>query len=164
VSDPNINQPEWDFERAEFGVRAMRLGPRARAEQLGATLYEIDPGGAVSPYHLHHGNEELLIVVSGTPQLRTPDGMRALEPGTVVAFPRGEAGAHRVFNLGDEPARAIIVSTMNFPEVAEHVDTGTWLTLKGPMDGKAFPAGTDVPFMDVLVEAMRAGTERDAGG
>jgi uncharacterized cupin superfamily protein len=164
VSDPSIHRPEWDFERAEFGVRAMRLGPRAGAEQLGATLYEIDPGGAAAPYHLHHGNEELLIVVSGTPRLRTPDGIRELEPGAVVAFPRGAAGAHRVFNPGDEPARVVIVSTMNFPEVAEHVDTGTWLTLKGPMDGKAFPAGTDVPFMDVLVEAMRAGTERDDGG
>jgi uncharacterized cupin superfamily protein len=164
VSDPNLHRPEWDFERAEFGARAMRLGPRAGAEQLGATLYEIDPGGAAAPYHLHHGNEELLIVVSGTPRLRTPEGIRELEPGTVVAFARGAAGAHRVFNRSDETARVVIVSTMNFPEVAEHVDTGTWLTLKGPMDGKAFPAGTDVPFMDVLVEAMRAGTERDGGG
>jgi uncharacterized cupin superfamily protein len=164
VSDPNLNQPEWDFERAEFGARAMRLGPRAGAEQLGATLYEIDPGGAAAPYHLHYGNEELLIVVSGTPQLRTPDGIRALEPGSVVGFPRGAAGAHRVFNPGDEPARVIIVSTMNFPEVAQHVDTGTWLTLVGPRDGKAFRAGTDVTFMDVLPEAMRAGTERDRGG
>jgi uncharacterized cupin superfamily protein len=164
MSDPSIHRPEWDVDVADFGMRAMQLGPRSGAQELGATLYEIDPGGAISPYHVHHGNEELLLVVSGTPQLRTPDGVRALEPGTVVAFPRGAAGAHRVFNSGGEPARVIIVSTMNFPEVAEHVDTGTWLTLVGPRDGKAFRAGTDVTFMDVLPEAMRAGTERDRGG
>jgi uncharacterized cupin superfamily protein len=163
MSDPSIHRPEWDVDVADFGMRAMQLGPRSGAQELGATLYEIDPGGAISPYHVHHGNEELLLVVSGTPQLRTPDGVRALEPGTVVAFPRGAAGAHRVFNSGGEPARVVIVSTMNLPEIAEYVDTGTWLTLVGPQDGKAFPAGADVPFMDVRVQGMRAGTERDGG-
>jgi heme exporter protein A len=46
--------------------------------------------------------------------------------GTAVVFPRAAAGVHRVFNTADEPARAVIVSMMNFPELAEHVDTGTW--------------------------------------
>jgi uncharacterized cupin superfamily protein len=163
LSDPSIHRPEWDVDFADFGMRAMRLGPRSGAQELGATLYEIDPGGAISPYHAHHGNEELLLVASGTPRLRTPDGVRTLEPGAVVAFPRGAAGAHRVFNPTGEPARVVIVSTMNHPEIAEYPDTGTWLTLVGPQDGKAFPAGTDVPFMDVRVQGMRAGTERDGG-
>jgi uncharacterized cupin superfamily protein len=166
VSDPNIHRPEWDFERTDppFGARAMRLGPRTGAQELGATLYEIDPGGAIAPYHLHHGNEELLLVVSGTPRLRTPDGVRALAPGAVVAFPRGPAGAHRVFNTTDEPARVVIVSTMNFPELAEHLDTGTWLAVTGPREGRAFPAGSDIPLMESLVRAMRAAAEHDGGG
>ena len=163
MSDPNVHRPEWDFERAEFGARAMRLGPRTSAQELGATLYEIDPGGAIAPYHLHHGNEELLLVLSGTPRLRTPDGIRELEPGAVVAFPRGAAGAHRVFNRAGEPARVVIVSTMNFPELAEHVDTGTWLAVKGPTDGRAFPAGSDITFVESLVQAMRASAEHDDG-
>ena len=164
MSDPNVHRPEWDFERAEppFGVRAMRLGPRTGARELGATFFEIDPGGAISPYHLHHGNEELLLVLSGTPQLRTPDGVRALEPGAVVAFPRGSAGAHRVFNPADDPARVIIVSTMNFPEVAEHLDTGTWLAVSGPREAKAFPAGSDMPLTDSVARAMSAAPEHDS--
>jgi uncharacterized cupin superfamily protein len=163
VTDPNIHRPDWDFERAEapFRTRAMRLGPRTGAQQLGATLYEIDPGGAVSPYHLHHANEELLLVLSGTPRLRTPDGVRELDPGTVVAFPPGPTGAHRVFNSGDEPARVLIFSTMHFPEVAEHIDTGTWLAVTGPRDGKAFPAGADIPLLESVLRAMRAAAEHD---
>jgi uncharacterized cupin superfamily protein len=64
VGDPNVHRSGWDFGRADppFGSRAMRLGPRTGAQELGTTLYEIDPGGAISPYHVHHGNEELLLV------------------------------------------------------------------------------------------------------
>ena len=111
---------------------------------------------AVSPYHLHHGNEELLVVLRGRVWLRTPDGDRELEPGAVVAFPRGPDGAHRVA-AGAEPARVLLVSTMNFPDIAEHVSTGTTLTMSAPGDGKAFGADGERPFMDLYREAI----ERD---
>jgi uncharacterized cupin superfamily protein len=165
VSDPNIHRPEWDIELDEppIRARAMRLGPRTGAQQLGATLFEIDPGGAVSPYHLHHGNEELLFVLSGAPRLRMPGSSRELEPGAVVAFPAGAAGAHRVFNPGDEPALVIIVSTMRFPDVVEHLDTDTWLAVVGPREGKAFRADGEIPLMESVLRAMRAAAEHDGG-
>lgn len=124
----------------------------------------MDPGGAVSPYHAHHANEELLLVLTGRPRLRTPDGTRRLGAGDVVAFPRGHAGAHRVSNPGEEPARVLIFSTMNFPEVAEHLDTGTLLAMTAPAEGKAFPAGTDVPFLESVMRAMRAADEHEGAG
>ncbi len=85
MPDVNLDRPEWDFDVSEppFRARAMRLGPRTGARELGATLYELDPGGAISPYHVHHGNEEMLLVLSGTPELRVPDGSRRLEAGAV---------------------------------------------------------------------------------
>ncbi|MGH2967848.1 MAG: cupin domain-containing protein, partial [Solirubrobacteraceae bacterium] len=142
-------------------LRALRAGAHAGARELGATLYEIDPGGAVSPYHVHHGNEELLVVLSGTPRLRTPEGVRELESGAVVAFPRGADGAHHVSNAAQEPARVLLVSTMNFPEVAEHLDTGAVLAMTGAESGHVFPAGTDRPVMEMLVAAMEAATEHE---
>ena len=160
----NVFEPEWEHEmEAPFSVRAQRVGAAAGAQRLGATVYEIDPGGAVSPYHVHHGNEEMLVVLAGTPSLRTPDGVRELAPGDLVAFPAGPAGAHRVFNESDAPARVLLVSTMVFPEVAEHVDTGTVLSMTGPAQGKVFPHGTDVPVLDALLRAMQLGVDRDRG-
>ncbi|MDQ3850020.1 MAG: cupin domain-containing protein [Actinomycetota bacterium] len=163
MSDPNFNRPEWDVELADppFRARVMRLGPRLGASELGVTLYELDPGGAVSPYHAHHGNEELLLVVAGHPHLRTPGGERALEPGAVVGFPRGPEGAHAVTNPSGEPARVLIFSTMRFPDVAEHVDTGTVLAVTGPRQGWAFPADADVPVMQAVVQAMQAPARRE---
>lgn len=78
-----------------------------------------------------------------------------------MAFPRGAAGAHSVTNRSGAPARILIVSTMNFPEVAEHLDTGTWLAVLGPRDGKAFPAGGDIPLMEAVVSAIQAPVHRD---
>lgn len=77
----------------------------------------------------------------------------------MVAFPRGPAGAHRVANAADAtaPARLLIVSTMHLPDVAEHLDTGTWLAVRGPREYKAFPAGSESELMDSLVRAMQAG-------
>ena len=90
---------------------------QAGAERLGASLYEVEPGQANAPYHWHTANEEMLLVVAGRISLRTPKGTRELEAGEVVAFPRGERGAHQVVGAGDGPARYLIVSEMRGPEI-----------------------------------------------
>jgi uncharacterized cupin superfamily protein len=164
MSEPNVYETEWDLDATDSPMRgrAARVGAHAGARELGASVYELQPGGAISPYHLHHGNEELLVVLAGRPALRTEAGTRTLAPGAVVAFPAGPDGAHRVFNPSGHEARVLLVSTMRFPEVAEHADTGTVLTMTGPATGQAFPAGTDRPFPELYVAAMRAAAEREA--
>jgi uncharacterized cupin superfamily protein len=73
-----------------------------------------------------------------------------------VAFRAGAAGAHRVRNASDTPARYLIVSTMRFPEVAEQLDTGTVLALKGPADGWAFPPESAGDYLALTIEALKA--------
>ena len=112
---------EWEWESAEewFTGRATRL---PRGEKLGATLYELDPGGG-GAYHFHHGAEELLIVLRGRPTIRTPEGERQLDVGEVVHFPVGPAGAHQTRNDSDAPVRYVYVSNRVSPEVVEYPDT-----------------------------------------
>ena len=128
---PNAFEPEWQNEYAPFKVRSSQLARLAGARELGASVYEIEPGGRVSPFHIHHANEELLLVLAGTPTLRTPQGERELSPGEVAAFPAGPEGAHQVLNRSGEPARVLIVSTMRSPDVVEHLDSGKVLTRTG---------------------------------
>jgi uncharacterized cupin superfamily protein len=132
---PNIFKPEWEAELP--GLRGQRVGAAAGAEKLGATVYEVDPGGRVSPLHIHHANEEMLIVLSGRPTLRTGEGERELEPGEVVAFPAGRRGAHQVLNRSDEVARVVIASTMLYPEVVEHPESGKVVAMSGRPDETA---------------------------
>src|SRR5262249_31422464 len=112
--------------------RAARVGAQAGVERLGATLYEIDPGGHGSPFHLHHGNEEMIIVLAGRPSLRTLDGIHELEPGELVACPVGRRGAHQLQNNSDEPVRALVISTMVYPEIAEQLDSDKILVHTAP--------------------------------
>jgi uncharacterized cupin superfamily protein len=130
---PNLFDPEW-VERTDAPLRgrAARVGAAAGAERLGATLYEIDPGENVSPFHLHHGNEEMIVVLSGNPTLRTLDGTHVLGPGDVIACPVGRRGAHQLQNRTNDPVRALIVSTMNYPDTAEMPDSDKILVISDP--------------------------------
>ena len=122
---PNLFQPAFDEheEQAGFGHRRARLGRQAGSEHLGASLYELDQGQAVCPYHWHAAEEEMLIVVAGRPSLRTPDGWRELEPGEVVAFTTGVQGAHQVANRSVTPARVLLLSESKDPEVCGYPDS-----------------------------------------
>jgi uncharacterized cupin superfamily protein len=88
------------------------LGPQVGAEILGCSLYTIPPGARNWPYHYHLGNEEWVVVVAGRPTLRSPEGVRELEVGDLVAFPAGEEGAHDLSNRSGEDVRVAIFSTL----------------------------------------------------
>lgn len=79
---PNVLRPSWETEApAPFDFKALRVAHHAGSQELGATLYEVAPGGAVSPLHTHLAHEELVIALTGQVSFRTPDGERVLEPG-----------------------------------------------------------------------------------
>jgi uncharacterized cupin superfamily protein len=121
----NVFEPDFDAsdDRDGWVRRRAAVARQAGAQGLGATLHELPPGGTAYPYHFHYANEELMVVLSGRPSLRTADGWEELEPGDVVAHPRGAEGAHQVTNRGDEPVRFLVVSEMNGPEVVIYPDS-----------------------------------------
>jgi uncharacterized cupin superfamily protein len=101
-----------------------RLGDELGSTLWGGTLYELAPGKKVCPYHWHFGEEEWLLVVTGAPTVRTPEGENVLAPWDVAVFVRGESGAHEVRNETDEPARIVMFSTASDPEVCVYPDSG----------------------------------------
>jgi uncharacterized cupin superfamily protein len=122
----NLLGDEWDNqdEHGRFQVRDAWVGDRTGAELLGGSMYEIDPGRTLWPYHFHHANEEWAVVLRGRPMLRTPEGEHQLEEGDVVCFLRGPEGAHQMWNTTDEPVRVLMLSTLLSPEIVEYPDSG----------------------------------------
>jgi uncharacterized cupin superfamily protein len=100
----------------------VRVGERAGAEELGASVYELEPGDEMV-YHYHVQREELMIVLTGRLGLRTADGWEELPEGEVVAFPRGERGAHGYRNNSDRPVRVLMISEMNGPNISVYPET-----------------------------------------
>jgi uncharacterized cupin superfamily protein len=121
----NVYQP--DFEPGErsagFGSRRARIGYELGTELLGASLWEVPPGEAAYPYHYHYGDEELVVVLSGSPTLRTPDGKRELETGEALRFPLGEEGAHQILNNSDETATFLAISSSGRPDIVVYPDS-----------------------------------------
>jgi uncharacterized cupin superfamily protein len=124
---PNINDPVFDESREHPGFRSLRarLSHQAECERLGLSLWELPPGEAAYPYHFHFAEEELLVVLDGRPSLRTPDGWRDLPPGEVVAFLRGEDGAHQLVNRTGDTVRFLAFSTSGEPDIVIRPDSGT---------------------------------------
>lgn len=130
---------------AGYDTGSVRVGPLIGAEQLGLTVYELPPGQSVCAYHYEEGFEEWLIVLSGQPMLRTPDGERELRPWDSVFFPEGEAGAHKVTNRTGETLRVAMLSNKGEPSVAVYPDSqkvGAW------PPGKLFRLADAVDYYD----------------
>jgi len=118
----NVFSPEFDHssEREGYRWQGQRVGLAAGATQIGGCIYELPEGEKTYPYHFHHGMEEWLVVLSGSPVLRGPEGRRVLRRGDVVCFPRGEEGGHQVIG----PGSVLILSASHAPESIEYPDSG----------------------------------------
>ena len=128
----NILQATFTYDDADpDGYRAgmRRFGPDIGAAMLGGSVYELPPGQSICPYHYEYGNEEWLLVLNGSPTLRTPAGEEALTPGDVICFRPGPDGAHKVTNRTDEVVRVLMLSTMIDPSMTVYPDSdkiGVW--------------------------------------
>jgi uncharacterized cupin superfamily protein len=126
VARASINEPVFDEPREQpgFRCRRARVSRQAGSERLGLSLWELPAGEAAYPYHHHLAEEELIVVLEGTPSLRTPAGWRELAQGEVVAFLRGEGGGHQLVNRTAQTVRFLAFSTSGEPDIVIYPDSG----------------------------------------
>lgn len=122
------------------------------ARALGSTatlmfIYDLEPGRSSCPYHYEY-EEEWLLVVDGTIVVRTPDGEHSLERGSLVCFPSGPDGAHKLMNRGELPARALMFSSARAPAVAVYPDSDKVGVFVDEASEQFFKRGTAVPWSE----------------
>ena len=63
----NLQGDVWDRteERDGWQSKDVWVGHRLNAELIGGSMYELEPGHRLFPYHTHHANEEWLVVLRG---------------------------------------------------------------------------------------------------
>jgi uncharacterized cupin superfamily protein len=117
----NVQTGELERESTRDGhlQRATRVGDKLGAKLIGGTVYELDDGEQMWPYHYHHGVEEWAYVIAGSPSVRTPHGERTLKAGDVVCFPQGPTGAHSLRG----PGRILMLSANRDPSIAVYPDS-----------------------------------------
>jgi uncharacterized cupin superfamily protein len=128
----NIANPEFEYDSTDpegFRAGMARLGRLTGAKLTGISVYELPPGQTICPYHYEYGEEEWLLVLSGRPTLRTPDGTQTLEPWDVAFFPPGPDGGHAVRNETGDTIRVLMFSNVLVPGATVYPDSdkvGIW--------------------------------------
>ncbi len=101
-----------------------RLSAGTAARKLGAGYDILAPGQRVCPYHFHHAQEEMFVILEGSGSLRVAGELLPLRAGDVVFIPPGTEYPHQIINTSDAPMRYLSISTQERPEVCEYPDSG----------------------------------------
>ena len=128
----NFNDAELQRETREplYDDQGARLARGTAAKKLGASIDILPPGKRGCPYHLHHAQEEMFIVIDGQGSLRVAGEMLPITTGDTVFIPAGPEYPHQIINTSDAPLRYLSISTMQSPEICEYPDSnkhGVWV-------------------------------------
>ena len=122
------NLDEVDLQREHrpplYDSLCGRLSTGTAARKLGAGYDILAPGQRVCPYHFHHAQEEMFVILAGCGSLRVAGELLPLRAGDVVFIPPGTEYPHQIINTSDAPMRYLSISTQERPEVCEYPDSG----------------------------------------
>jgi uncharacterized cupin superfamily protein len=123
-----------------YDAMSARLAPGTAAVKLGCSIDIVAPGQRSCPYHLHHAQEEMFIVLEGSGTLRVAGEMLPLKSGDVAFIPAGPEYPHQIINTSDAPLKYLSISTRESPEVCEYPDSGKYLAMAGKPGVQTFGA------------------------
>ena len=129
---PTIIEPnKLEFKRDETALEqfslltlAPRLTKRVGAKQMYFDVRKLEPGKYSFPYHYHRNAEELMLVLSGTMTIRTPEGFSTIGEGQMAFFEMGETSAHQFYNHSDAPCVYLDIRTNAGIDVSVYPDSG----------------------------------------
>jgi uncharacterized cupin superfamily protein len=104
-----------------------RLAQGTVAHKLGASFDTLAPGKRGCPYHLHHAQEEMFVVLEGEGTLRVAGELLPLRAGDVVFIPAGPEYPHQIINTSAAPLKYLSISTQESPEICEYPDSNKFL-------------------------------------
>ena len=136
-----INVDEVVLERHEHGDKFAAgdgaVGTMIGSRLLGASLIVVPPGKRAYPFHCHHVNEEMFVVLDGVGAIRIGEDTFPLEAGDIIAAPLGgRAEAHQIINTSEHELRYLAVSTMIQNDVIEYPDADKVAVYVGSAPGE----------------------------
>jgi uncharacterized cupin superfamily protein len=129
---------ERELREPLYDSLCARLAPGTAARKLGASITTVAPGKRSCPYHFHHVQEEMFVVLEGAGTLRVAGELLPLRAGDVVFVPPGPQYPHQIINTGDAALKYLSIGTREWPEICEYPDSGKYLATAGGADGQGF--------------------------
>jgi uncharacterized cupin superfamily protein len=90
--------------------RRVKVGDAVGLTQFGVNLCTLPPGAWSSQRHWHDGEDELLVMLTGSAILIEDDGETEMGPGDIAVWPKGVSNGHHLINRGTEPCSFVCVS------------------------------------------------------
>jgi uncharacterized cupin superfamily protein len=124
-----------------FAAKLGMMGGEIGAKQLGCLLHVVEPGKIAFPFHVHHANEEMFVILEGTGEYRYGSDTYPIRAGDVLAAPAGGPEvAHQIINTGTTAMKYLGISTKLQPEVVEYPDSKKFGVSSRSTDGTPFTA------------------------
>jgi uncharacterized cupin superfamily protein len=117
------------------------------AKKLGAGFDVLAPGMRSCPYHLHHAQEEMFIVIEGEGSLRVAGELLPIRAGDMIFIPAGPEFPHQIVNTSGAPLKYLSISTQERPEVCEYPDSGKYAAYSGGFNVRQ-RRGADLDYWD----------------
>lgn len=121
-----VREPLYESERSN-------ISRDTAAKKLGASFDVLAPSKRICPYHLHHAQEELFVVLEGSGTLRVAGEMLPIKAEDVIFIPAGPEYPHQIINTSEAALKYLSISTMEEPEIFEYPDSGKFMA-EGSMD------------------------------
>ena len=135
-----------------YESRPAHRGPGTAASKLGATVVVLPPGKRARPYHLHHAEEEMFVVLEGAGSVRVAGELLPLKNGGVVFAPARKDYPHQFVNTSDAPPKYLAISNREPIEICEYPDSGKFTADATPDGREAFGVvqrrGEDLDYWD----------------
>ena len=105
-----------------------RLGGRLGLTALGLGYSEVPPGKSGCPFHNHHAEDELFVILEGEGTYRFGTERVTVRAGHILGAPRGgPETAHQLINTGHGPLRYLSISSKASVDICEYPDSGKFL-------------------------------------
>jgi uncharacterized cupin superfamily protein len=96
--------------------------------RIGAAYTKIPPGKSDCPFHVHHEEDEMFVILEGNGEYRFGTGVFGVGPGDVLGAPRGGSElAHKLTNTGTTVMTLIGISSKANTEVCEYPDSNKFM-------------------------------------
>ena len=129
------------FNEPLSGRQARRISQATGITDFNINHVIVPPGCWSSQRHWHEGEDELVVVLSGSGVLVDDDGRHPISAGDVATFPKGVANGHNIVNEGQEALVLLAVSH----EERSPVDYPDIDLIWTPEEGELHRDGTPYP-------------------
>lgn len=111
------------------------LAAGTAAQKIGASIDVVAPGKRGCPYHFHHAQEEVFIVLEGAGTLRVADELLPIQAGDTIFIPSGPEYPHQIINTSDKDLKYLSISTRETPEIVQYPDSEKYSATVRQKDG-----------------------------